>query len=89
MLTTYSGKGGNRVSILITGGTGYIGSHTCIELLKEAYEIVVVDNFSNSKPQVINRIQEITNKSFKFYEVDVLDKENIERVFAENRIFFF
>lgn len=74
------------MSVLITGGTGYIGSHTCIELLNEDYEIVVVDNFSNSKPQAINRIQEITNRQFKFYEVDILDKENIEKVFAENSI---
>lgn len=74
------------MSILITGGAGYIGSHTCIELLNAGYDIVVVDNFSNSKPEVLNRIQEITGKEFKFYEVDILDREGLEKVFSENDI---
>lgn len=72
--------------ILITGGAGYIGSHTCVELLDAGYDIVVVDNFSNSKPEVLNRIKEITKKDFKFYEVDILDKEELEKVFIQNNI---
>ena len=72
------------MSILVTGGTGYIGSHTCVELLNAGKEIVVVDNFSNSKPEVLDKIKEITGKDFKFYEVDLLDRENLEKVFKEN-----
>lgn len=72
--------------ILITGGTGYIGSHTCVELLNEGYDVIVIDNFSNSKPEVLRRVQEITGRSFKFYEVDILNKERLEKVFVENNI---
>ncbi len=74
------------MAILVTGGTGYIGSHTCVELLDADYDVVVVDNFSNSKPEVLNRIDEITGKKLKFYEVDILDREGLERVFSENDI---
>ncbi|RKD21953.1 UDP-glucose 4-epimerase [Caminicella sporogenes DSM 14501] len=74
------------MSILITGGAGYIGSHTCVELLKVGYDIVVVDNFFNSKPEVLKRIKEITGKEFKFYEVDILDREGLEKVFSKNNI---
>ena len=74
------------MSILITGGAGFIGSHTCVELLEEGEELVIVDNFINSKPEVLNKIKEITKKDFKFYEVDLLDKENLEKVFKENNI---
>lgn len=72
--------------ILITGGAGYIGSHTCVELLEKGEEIVVVDNFCNSKPIVIDKIKEITKKEFKFYECDLLDKPKLEKVFQENDI---
>lgn len=72
--------------ILVTGGAGYIGSHTCVELLNANYEVIVVDNFSNSKPEVLKRIKEITGKDFKFYQVDLLDKDSLEQVFAENKI---
>lgn len=72
------------MSILVTGGAGYIGSHTCVELLNAGKEIVVVDNFSNSKPEVLDKIKEITGKDFKFYEVDLLDRESLEKVFKEN-----
>ena len=72
--------------ILITGGAGYIGSHTCVELLEKGEQIVVVDNFCNSKPEVIEKIKEITKKDFKFYEVDLLDKTKLEKVFQENEI---
>ena len=72
------------MSILVTGGAGYIGSHTCVELLNKGEKIVIVDDFSNSKPEVLEKIKEITNKDFKFYEVDLLNKEKLEKVFEEN-----
>ena len=74
------------MSILVTGGAGYIGSHTAVELLNKNEEIVIVDNFINSKPEALQRIKQITNKDFKFYEVDLLDKEKLEVVFKENNI---
>ena len=72
------------MSVLVTGGAGYIGSHTVVELLNRGEKIVIVDNFSNSKPEMLDKIREITGKDFKFYEVDLLDKENLEKVFDEN-----
>ena len=72
--------------ILVTGGLGYIGSHTCVELLNENYDIVVVDNLSNSKEIVKDKIEQITNKSIKFYKIDVCDKKQLEKVFEENKI---
>ena len=72
------------MSVLVTGGAGYIGSHTVVELLNRGEEIVIVDNFCNSKPEMLDKIKEITKKDFKFYEVDLLDKENLDKVFAEN-----
>ena len=74
------------MSILVTGGAGYIGSHTCVELLKEGFDIVVVDNFYNSKPEVLNRIRELSGRDFRFYEVDILDEKALDQVFAENEI---
>lgn len=74
------------MSILVTGGTGYIGSHTCVELLNKGYDIVVFDNFYNSKPEVIDKIKQITNRDFKFYEADLLDKKALEKIFAKNNI---
>ena len=74
------------MAILITGGTGYIGSHTVVELLNLNKEVVVLDNFINSSPEVINKIKTITGKDFKFYEVDLLQKEKLEVVFQENNI---
>ena len=70
--------------ILVTGGTGYIGSHTAVELLNAGEDIVIVDNFSNSSPAVLEKIKQITNKDFKFYKVDLLDKQSLEQVFKEN-----
>ncbi|WP_404452329.1 UDP-glucose 4-epimerase GalE [Virgibacillus necropolis] len=74
------------MAILVTGGAGYIGSHTCVELLNEGYEIIVVDNFSNSKPEALKRVSEITGKSFKIYPVDVLNKDELEEVFSNHKI---
>jgi len=74
------------MKILITGGCGYIGSHTCVELLDSGYEIVVIDNFSNSKRNVLDKIKTITNKDFKFYEGDCCDKEILTKIFIENKI---
>ena len=72
--------------ILVTGGTGYIGSHTVIELLKAGEELVIVDNFSNSSPEVLEKIKEITKKDFEFYEADLLDEKKIEEIFKEKEI---
>ena len=72
--------------ILVTGGMGYIGSHTVVELLNLNYEVVVVDNLSNTSILVKDRIKKITNKDFKFYNVDVTDKESLKKVFEENKI---
>lgn len=74
------------MAVLVTGGTGYIGSHTAIELLENGYEVVIVDNLSNSDKIVVDKIKEITNKDVKFYEIDVADKEKLELVFKENKI---
>jgi UDP-glucose 4-epimerase len=74
------------MAVLVTGGAGYIGSHTTIELLQAGYEIIIIDNFSNSKPESIRRIKEITGKDFQFYNVDLLDRESLEQVFFENHI---
>ena len=74
------------MAILVTGGAGFIGSHTCVELLNADYEIVIIDNFYNSKPEVLNRIRELTGKDFKFYECDIRDKEGLEKIFEENKI---
>ena len=74
------------MAILVTGGTGYIGSHTSIELLKRGEEIVVLDNLSNSKIEMCDSIKKLSGKDFKFYKVDLLDKENVEKIFKENKI---
>ena len=72
--------------ILVTGGSGYIGSHTCLELLNEGHEIIVVDNLSNSKIESIKRVQTITGKEIIFYEADILDKEQLNRIFSQHKI---
>ncbi len=74
------------MAILVTGGAGYIGSHTCVELLNAGHEIVVLDNFLNSSNESLSRVKEITGKDFPFYEVDLLDKDRLDRVFQEHRI---
>lgn len=72
--------------ILVTGGTGYIGSHTCIELLKNGYEVVIIDNLINSKESVVGKIEKLSGKSVKFYKCDILDEEGMDRVFSEQKI---
>lgn len=74
------------MTILVTGGAGYIGSHTCVELLNAGYDIVVVDSFCNSKPEALKRVSEITGKEFPIYNVDLLQKEELETVFSEHEI---
>ena len=74
------------MAILITGGAGYIGSHTMVEFLNAGRELVVVDNFMNSKPESLERVKKITGKDFKFYQVDLLDKEALDKVVRENNI---
>ena len=75
-----------KMGILVTGGAGYIGSHTVVELLNDGYEVIVVDNFSNSKPEVLNRIREITGKNIRFYQADILDQKALDGIFKENNI---
>ena len=72
--------------ILVTGGAGFIGSHTCVELLENGYEIVILDNFSNSKPEALNRIKKRTGKDFDFIKGDILNKADLEKAFTENEI---
>ncbi len=74
------------MGILVTGGAGYIGSHTCVELLNQGYEVIVLDNFYNSKPESLNRIKQISGKSFKFYEGDILDRELLKKIFADEKV---
>ena len=73
--------------ILVTGGAGYIGSHTCIELLNEGYEVVIIDNFYNSSEKVLRIIEELSGKKIKFYKGDVRDKEILRKIFSENDIY--
>lgn len=72
--------------ILVTGGAGFIGSHTCVELLESGYSVIVMDNLSNSKRESINRIEKITGKSVKFYQTDMLDTEGVSEIFKNNDI---
>ena len=74
------------MAILVTGGAGYIGSHTCVELLNAGYEVVVVDDLSNSSQESLRRVEEITGKKLAFYEVDILDRSRLERVFGAQQI---
>ena len=74
------------MAILVTGGAGYIGSHTCVELLNAGYEVVVVDDLSNSSQESLRRVEEITGKKLTFYQVDILDRSRLERVFGAQQI---
>lgn len=74
------------MNVLVCGGAGYIGSHVCVELLEAGYDVTVIDDFSNSKPEVLGYIKEITGKKVKFYEFNILDENKTESVFKENKI---
>ena len=74
------------MAVLLPGGAGFIGSHTAVELLNAGKEIIILDNFSNSNPKVLDAIKKITGKDFKFYEMDYLNKQELEKVFQENEI---
>ncbi|MFT4146521.1 MAG: UDP-glucose 4-epimerase GalE [Mobilitalea sp.] len=74
------------MKILVTGATGYIGSHACVGLLKNGYEVIGIDNFSNSDPSVVNKVSHITGKEFYFYECDLRTKEQVNDIFEENKI---
>ena len=74
------------MTILVTGGAGYIGSHTCIELLKAGYEVIILDNFYNSKREVLRRIGELSGKEFGFYECDIRDRAGLDRIFQKEKI---
>lgn len=74
------------MAILVTGGAGYIGSHTCVELLNAGYETIILDNLCNSKRESVNRIEELSGKKVKFIECDIRDKAVLDKVFSENEI---
>ena len=74
------------MAILVTGGTGFIGSHTCIALTEAGYDAVIVDNYYNSSPKSLERINELCGKELKFYECDIRNREGMTRVFKENKI---
>lgn len=74
------------MNVLVCGGAGYIGSHVCVELLNAGYEVTVIDDFSNSRPEVLDYIKEITGKDVKFYEFNILDENKTEAVFKENKL---
>ena len=74
------------MNVLVTGGAGYIGSHTCLELLESGYGVVVVDNLCKSSPKSLDRVRELTGKEITFYEGDVRDEALLSKIFAENEI---
>ena len=71
------------MAILVSGGAGYIGSHTCIELLNAGYDVVVADNYYNASPVVLDRVKQITGKDFRFYKADMTCHEDVEKIFSE------
>ncbi len=79
-------SGGKTMTILVTGGAGYIGSHTCVELLNSGYDVIVMDNLYNSSKEALYRVEEITGKELKFYNADILDKEALDFIFSNEQI---
>ena len=77
------------MAILVTGGTGYIGSHTVVLLLERGYDVAIVDNYVNSKPEVLNRIYKITGKKPRFYEIDVCNEAKMRDLFKKEKISLF
>ena len=76
------------MKILLTGGLGYIGSHTAVELLERGHDVIIADNLSNSKIEVLDKIKQITGKETKFYQIDICDLEALEKIFEENKEIF-
>lgn len=74
------------MNILITGGAGYIGSHTCVALMERGHDLIIADNFVNSDPKVLERIRQITGRDFQFYEIDVTNEAAVDRIFSEHKI---
>ena len=74
------------MKILVTGGLGFIGSHTVVELAKENHEVIIVDNLYNAKEEVLDKLEKITGRKFRFYKYDLTDKEKLEEIFVENNI---
>ena len=72
------------MKVLLAGGAGYIGTHTCVELIEGGHEVVIADNFSNSCPEAVKRVEKITNKNIPLYEADVCNKDAVDRIFSEN-----
>ncbi|MEE0868992.1 MAG: SDR family NAD(P)-dependent oxidoreductase, partial [Ruminococcus sp.] len=74
------------MNVLLAGGAGYIGSHTCVELINAGHDVVIADNFSNSCPEAVARVEEITGRKIPLYEADVCDKTAVDKIFSENKI---
>lgn len=74
------------MSILVTGGAGYIGSHTCVEMLNSGYDVVIIDNLDNSSSESIERVKKITGKDIAFYKNDVRDRDALRKIFTKNKI---
>ena len=73
------------MTVLVTGGAGFIGSHTCVELLNNGFDIIVMDNYVNSSPDALRAVEKITGKTFPIYECDMLDYDNFEKIFKRTR----
>jgi len=79
-------RGISKMTILVTGGAGYIGSHTCVELLNNNHTVIVADNLCNSNINTIDKIKQITNKDLTFYQIDVTDEQALESIFSSHKI---